>query len=155
MSKLVVRVIEESYDSQVCTFEHSIQDDSVILQNDPKMIADEIEELEAAVVYLKGIQGISKPGECFVVIDGDGDVTCAATTEEEAQRIINDSEGDYDYVKVYLYTPAPAEQLRANDQTRASQFLKLYYRITFRTVVKCVARRQGASLAAEMECQMT
>lgn len=56
MSKLVVRIVEEDYDSQVCTFEHSIQDDSVILQNDPKLIVDEIEELEAALSYLKGVR---------------------------------------------------------------------------------------------------
>lgn len=56
MSKLVVRVVEESYDSQVCVFEHSIQDDSVILKNDPELISDEIEELEAAVSYLKTIR---------------------------------------------------------------------------------------------------
>ena len=57
MSKLVVRVVKESRESQVCVFEHSIQDNSVILQNDPKLIHDEIEELEAAVSYLKNIRG--------------------------------------------------------------------------------------------------
>lgn len=56
MARLVIRVIEESYDSQVCVFEHNRYDDSVVLKNDPKTISDSVEELEAAVSYLKSIQ---------------------------------------------------------------------------------------------------
>lgn len=56
MSRLVVRVVEESYDSHVCVFEHSRDDDSVIIRNDPATIAESIEELDAAAAYLKSIR---------------------------------------------------------------------------------------------------
>lgn len=56
MSRLVVRVVEESYDTHVCVFEHSRDDDSVIIRNDPVTISESIDELDAAAAYLKSIQ---------------------------------------------------------------------------------------------------
>jgi hypothetical protein len=43
----------------------------------------------------------------FVILDKQGDVNCAAETEELAQQLIDENEGGFDYVKAKFFVVGP------------------------------------------------